>query len=79
MGGNACCVGGGEGPVTKLVWDWGGWMLKSGWGGGGGGGVAEQDGEEHGVLELNACRLGVAEEVEEYICICSGRGIYVYM
>lgn len=37
--------------------------------GGGGGGMVEQDGEEHGVLELNACRLGVAEEVEEYICM----------
>lgn len=42
------------------------WM---GGGGGGGGGMVEQDGEEHGVLELNACRLGVAEEVEEYICM----------
>ena len=65
MGGNACCVGGGEGPVTKLVWDWGGWMLKSGWGGGV---MVEQDGEEHGVLDLNACRVCGAEELEEYIC-----------
>ena len=30
-------------------------------GGGGGEGMAKQDGEEHGVPELNACRVGVAE------------------